>query len=64
MSTHCVWRQDGFGEDHYDTTCGNRFTLMNGCSPRENKMQYCCYCGGLLDEILGIEEYECEEGAS
>lgn len=59
--TTCVWTQDEFGEDHWDTSCHHRFTFINGCSPLENTMRFCCYCGHQLEEILGVEEHESDE---
>lgn len=47
----CSWAQDGVGEDHWDTGCRKRFTLMDG-SPSENRMRFCCYCGGDLIEQI------------
>jgi len=49
MSELCNWRQDGEGEQGWDTSCCNRFMLNDG-TPRENKMEYCCYCGKILTE--------------
>ena len=60
--TPCTWSQDGFGEDHYNTSCGRRFSLDNGASPAENHMAWCCYCGKPLVELMDIEEQDDEGG--
>jgi hypothetical protein len=38
----CAWIDDG--EGHFDTSCGNRHTLIDG-TPKDNHMKFCCYCG-------------------
>jgi len=47
----CIWEynSDKFGEDTWQTSCGNSFILLEGV-PNDNKMKYCCYCGGALTE--------------
>lgn len=50
----CIWSQDG-EEDSWDTKCGNRFIINQGPSS-ENRMAYCCYCGGQLIEHPYVEE--------
>lgn len=47
----CIWEynSDKFGEDTWQTSCGNSFILLEGV-PNDNKMKYCCYCGGSLIE--------------
>lgn len=49
MSQLCQWAQDG--EGNWDTECGELF-VMNECTPSENDMRFCCYCGCLIDEVL------------
>lgn len=44
----CKWTYD-LDEDSWDTQCGNKFSLIDG-NPYENKMRFCCYCGGKLDQ--------------
>ena len=51
----CIWAQDGVGEDHWDTGCRGRFTIMDG-SPSENKMRFCCYCGKPLEEHIATDD--------
>ncbi len=43
----CVWKYDW--DDQWETNCGNRFETIDG-SPTENKMEFCCYCGGKIVE--------------
>lgn len=47
----CTWREDVGcdGESLWDTDCGNVFCFMAD-GPKENEMQFCCYCGGRLVE--------------
>ena len=46
----CRWAlSSGVGfEGVYDTSCINSFQFEND-GPRENSMNYCCYCGGKLE---------------
>lgn len=44
----CVWREDEDG--NWDTRCGEKFILMEG-TPKDNRMNYCPYCGGELSEV-------------
>jgi len=50
----CNWTQDGYGEDAWDTGCGNRFMLEEG-TPSDNHMEFCCFCGHPIDELPGEE---------
>lgn len=43
--THCTWREDEDGQ--WETECGGLWTFMAD-GPKENKAQYCIYCGGKL----------------
>ena len=38
----CEWSQDDDG--YWETECGGMFALIEG-TPRENDMNFCCYCG-------------------
>lgn len=42
----CEWEEDD-DDGNYETACGNRFCIIEG-SPTNNRMRYCCYCGGRL----------------
>lgn len=42
----CTWTHDDV-DGGFDTSCGEKFYLDSG-TPKENKMDYCCYCGGRL----------------
>lgn len=42
----CEWR---YGDDCWETGCGNLHILLEG-SPKENGMDYCCYCGAKISE--------------
>lgn len=39
----CAWREDSSGE-FWQTSCEEVFCFLAG-GPKENKMQFCCYCG-------------------
>jgi len=44
----CTWQEDSDG--YWKTGCNNYFVVTEGI-PSENKMKYCCYCGGILNEL-------------
>jgi len=48
----CVWTEDFGGT--YATTCGDQHVLYEG-TPAENGMNFCCYCGKPLAEVLWEE---------
>lgn len=48
----CTWTLDvDYGSDDrdYKTSCGQMFSLIEG-GPKDNNMNFCCYCGGELIE--------------
>lgn len=52
----CKWVHD---EEHekWDTACGEAFCFIED-GPKENKMRFCCYCGGELIEHRPQQESE------
>jgi hypothetical protein len=48
----CFWKEDSNGTWWAD--CEEAFGFTNG-SPRENNMNYCCYCGRILEQLPYIE---------
>lgn len=46
----CEWEPDDDGV--YWTTCGNGFTFIDA-GPKENSMNFCCYCAGKLVPVDG-----------
>ena len=42
----CNWSEAN-ASGAFDTDCGHTFLLDDG-TPAENKMAFCCYCGGKL----------------
>lgn len=47
-SKPCIWSQEEFDEyNMWNTECGESFCLETD-TPKENKMNYCCYCGKKL----------------
>ena len=52
----CNWlRVDGHEYDQWDTDCGQSFWLTDG-TPYGNQMQFCCYCGNVLNELEGGDD--------
>lgn len=47
--------QEEEGGDLWNTSCHNCFTLNDG-TPTENKMTFCCFCGGHIQEDVYQEE--------
>ena len=45
----CKWAEDEDGI--WQTDCGNSFVLNND-TPAKNSMQFCCYCGCKLKQVL------------
>lgn len=54
----CTWTEDEDG--NWDTQCDNIFVIIEG-TPTENKMKFCCYCGGRLKEVRYKEKEESEK---
>ena len=50
----CEWAEE---DDYWQTDCGQKFTLIAG-TPRENKMEFCCYCGRVLLQLPMPKELE------
>ena len=44
----CRWYQDEVGDGEWLTACGGAFCVLDG-TPKENKMHWCCYCGGRVE---------------
>ncbi len=45
----CRWKEDEF-DGAWDTDCGNRFEFNAG-GPKENRAQFCIYCGKKIKAI-------------
>ena len=45
----CVWAQED-ESDLWATKCGHYFTINDG-TPTDNKMRYCVFCGGTIDQV-------------
>lgn len=57
----CIWTQHDDDEwETWETSCRQQFTLNEG-TPKENRMAFCCYCGGALEERVAAEEVAAEE---
>lgn len=50
LTASCVWTVDEDG--NYHTACDGMFIVLDG-TPRENGMNFCCYCGRTLTEADG-----------
>ncbi|MGE5523420.1 MAG: hypothetical protein ACM3SS_06885 [Rhodospirillaceae bacterium] len=48
----CLWTKNEDG--YFDTSCGQAFVFTDG-GPSENRMEFCCYCGGRLTEDMRID---------
>ena len=48
--TKCEWKYD---DDIYffDTGCGEAFSLNNDSTLKENKIEYCPFCGKKITEV-------------
>ena len=44
----CIWTADE--EGNWSTSCDNLHCIIGG-TPKENLMEFCCYCGKHLKEI-------------
>lgn len=56
LPTKCTWsNSEGVINDdtdtHWETSCGQDFLLNDG-TPDDNSMNYCCYCGKLIDQLV------------
>lgn len=47
LTASCVWTCDEDG--NWDTACGGMFILLAD-TPKQNGMNFCCYCGRALTE--------------
>ena len=54
----CIWAQEDDWDNSsvYTTGCGHSFSI-NEDTPYNNGMEFCCYCGKILDQVL----FEIEE---
>ena len=53
--TACHWSRDGEDCDTWATSCHKYFNIEDG-TPTENKMAFCCFCGGPIEEDVYQEE--------
>ena len=51
FDTECQWTLEEICEGTWETSCGQVFLLVEG-TPKDNGMQYCCYCGKTLTELI------------
>lgn len=47
LAIACTWTHENHEGDYWETDCGETFAFIDG-GPRENKMQFCPYCGRAL----------------
>lgn len=48
----CDWYQDGdYDSDTWATGCKHLFIINEG-TPEDNRMAFCCYCGGEITQHL------------
>jgi hypothetical protein len=61
MSTGtCNWNQEDAQGDYWGTGCGGAFRL-DADTPADDKMRFCCFCGGSLTQTLWTNEEEPNE---
>ena len=58
-ATPCMWREDEDGT--WDTNCGEVFVFITDGGPSENKMRFCCYCGGPVISMYFQQENNDED---
>lgn len=58
----CIWSQEDWDCDGWDTSCGRMFSLNEGL-PSDNDMKFCCFCGAHLEEHLYEKKDDDEEEA-
>lgn len=46
----CSWMQDEPDSDMWNTECGRAFSIVDG-TPRQNRMEFCCYCSKPIQQI-------------
>jgi len=51
--TACEWHGDEEGS--WSTSCDNILCIIEG-TPKENEMEFCCYCGKKLVQVVFEEE--------
>ena len=49
----CSWSEDQDGD--WNTVCDHLHSLNTG-TPKQNHMQFCCYCGFPLEEVRWKEQ--------
>lgn len=54
----CVWYEDQ--DANWNTQCDSCFFVVDG-TPIENGMNYCCYCGRRLEQILYMDSADEEQ---
>lgn len=63
MVIHCTWGQYSYSDTDcgkWQTDCGQDFCFIGG-GPKDNLMQFCCYCGKPLREEPYKDEYKDSE---
>lgn len=56
---NCTWTEDE--EGCFLSDCGELFELGNEDGPITNGMRFCCFCGGVMQEVLWTGEIEDDE---
>ena len=51
----CKWSQCEGAEEVYSTECGRMFEFTND-GPTENHFAHCPYCGGILVNLIELEQ--------
>lgn len=56
----CTWSQDDWEGDAWVTGCRNDFHIIEG-TPEDNRMAFCCFCGGPLRQVPYEDDIEEED---
>lgn len=54
LLSECKWKADDDGI--YQTECGDAFVFDSG-TPKENKFNFCCFCGKKLADVTEYESF-------
>ena len=49
MDRECVWKHENDESGYYETACGHAWQFTEG-NLKDNRVVYCPYCGGLIQE--------------
>ena len=59
MTKPCRWAECDDETNCWNTACDGVFQITEG-TPADNKMRFCCYCGGALEQVRYVPDDEDE----